>query len=188
LYNPYSANEYLFSKNKRYINNDYKISKLDFIKYFGTFKNDKKRHSWSGTCVPKYNIYNNCKQILNIDTSNNICIYYCYNKDNREDKNNLPEFLQQGDKELLIAIWLYEKFKDKIDNKFNKKGFFICKKENNVYNKICFGKPFNFDFFIENIKNKIIFFDSGMYEGNNRNYSHFRSNINFWNKLIIDEY
>ena len=68
-------------------------------------------------------------------------------------------------------------------------GYFICKKNNNnVYDKICFGKPFNFEYFIENIKNKLIIFDSGMYEGNKRNYSHFRSNKNFLNNMIIDEY
>jgi hypothetical protein len=41
-----------------------------------------------------------------------------------------------------------------IDNKFNNKGFFMCKKINNKYKKICFGKPFNFDYFIECMKNK----------------------------------
>lgn len=50
-----------------------------------------------------------------------------------------------------------------INKKFNSNGFFICKKENNRYNKICFGKPFNFLYFIENIKSKNIIFDSGMY-------------------------
>ena len=64
----------------------------------------------------------------------------------------------------------------------NKKGFFICKKIGNTYEKICFGKTFNYEYFIECIKNKKIIFDSGMYDGNNRNYS------NFWNELIIEEF
>jgi hypothetical protein len=39
------------------------------------------------------------------------------------------------------------------------------------------------------IKNKLIIFDSGMYSGNNRNYSQFRSiNNNFWKTLITEEY
>lgn len=76
-----------------------------------------------------------------------------------------------------------------INKKFNSNGFFICKKENNRYNKICFGKPFNFLYFIENIKSKNIIFDSGMCCGNNRNYSQFRSlGVNFWNKLIVEEF
>ena len=57
-----------------------------------------------------------------------------------------------------------------------------------MYDKICFGKPFNFNFFVENIKTDIVIFDSGMYQGNNRNYSQFRSSNKFWNKLIVEEY
>ena len=34
-----------------------------------------------------------------------------------------------------------------------------------------------------------IIFDSGMYQGNSRNYSQFRSSANnFWNILITEEY
>ena len=42
--------------------------------------------------------------------------------------------------------------KKHIDNKFNQKGFFICKKIGNTYEQICFGKPFTFKYFIESIK------------------------------------
>jgi len=68
--------------------------------------------------------------------------------------------------------------------------FFICmkNKKTKLYEKIGFGKPFNFEFFIEKFKTNEIFFDSGMYKGNNRNYSQFRANNNFWHKLIIEEY
>lgn len=74
-----------------------------------------------------------------------------------------------------------------IENKFNKKGFFICKKRNNRFEKICFGKPFHFEYFIECIKNKKVIFDSGMYDGNGRNYSHWRGS-SFWEELITEEY
>jgi len=77
--------------------------------------------------------------------------------------------------------------KTHIDNKYDKKGFFICKKIGNTYEKICFGKAFNFEYFIECIKNKKIIFDSGMYDGNSRNYSQFRGSC-FWNELITEEY
>ncbi len=72
--------------------------------------------------------------------------------------------------------------KPHIDNKFDKKGFFICKKIGNTYEKICFGKAFNFEYFIECIKNRKVIFDSGMYDGNIRNYSQFRGSC-FWNEL-----
>jgi hypothetical protein len=39
------------------------------------------------------------------------------------------------------------------------------------------------------MKNGNIIFDSGMYIGNNRNYSNFRSGFkNFWENLIIEKY
>ena len=75
-----------------------------------------------------------------------------------------------------------------IERKFNNKGFFICKKTDTLYTSICFGKPFDFDYFITCIKNKKIIFDSGMYDGNVRNYSQFRANASFWNELLIEEY
>jgi len=57
----------------------------------------------------------------------------------------------------MIAIWKADKMKQHIENKFNKKGFFICKKTDNKYKNICFGKPFNFEYFIECIKNKKLY-------------------------------
>ena len=59
----------------------------------------------------------------------------------------------------------------------------------NIYNKICFGKAFDYECFINGIKLKQIIFDSGLHIGNSRNYSQFRSNNTaFWNELIIEEY
>jgi len=191
----FSASEYLFStKNKRnninkYNNwtDDIKITKSDFIHYFGN-PNIKKnnRYSWSGSCVPTYNNWNNNGQNLLILDNNDIVIYYSFLNDKRDNKKELPIFLQ-NDVNIIIAIWKENKMKQHINNKYNSNGFFICKKIENKYERICFGKPFNFEYFIECIKNKKIIFDSGMYDGNNRNYSHFRG-TNFWNELIIEEY
>jgi len=190
----FSANEYIFSgKNKRnninILNNwndDITINKNEFIKIFGN-PNPKKnnRYSWSGSCIPTFDSWNNNGQILTINDNNDIIIYYSFSNDKRIIKYNFPLFLQSDN--IAIAIWTSAKMKLHIDNKFNNKGFFICKKIDNKFEKICFGKPFNFDYFIECIKNKKIYFDSGMYEGNRRNYSHFRGNY-FWNDLIIEEY
>jgi len=191
----FSASEYIFSKDKSYINKEnnwsddlVNLTKTDFIKIFGTQKPKKhNRYSWSGECVPTYNIYNNCGQILIINDNNDICIYYSYSKDKREIKNNFPDYLKKDN--ILIVIWKNKKMEDHINNKFNNKGFFIIKKENNKFNKICFGKPFNYKSFIDGIKKKLIIFDSGMTNGNNRNYSQFRSTNNkFWNELLEDEY
>lgn len=190
----FNASEYAFSgKNQRIIINEYnnwtddiKIDRNQFIKYFGN-KNPKKynRYSWSGKCVPTYNNWNENGENLLINENNDIIIYYSYSKDTRDIKINFPEYLRNDN--IIIAIWKNEKMKNNINNKFNKKGFFICKKINNKYEKICFGKPFNFEYFIDCIKNKKIIFDSGMYIGNNRNYSQFRGS-EFWDELIVEEY
>jgi hypothetical protein len=190
----FSASEYVFSgKNKRnninILNNwtdEIKLSRSDFINIFGNPNpNKENRYSWSGSSVPRYNIWNSNGLILTINENNDIIIYYSFSNDRRSIKIDFPLFLQNNN--IVIALWKSSKMKQHIDNKFNKKGFFICKKKGNTYEKICFGKAFNFEYFIECIKNKKIIFDSGMYYGNNRNYSHFRGSC-FWNELIIEEY
>lgn len=190
----FSASEYAFSKkNKRNCINMYnnwtdeiEISRSEFIKTFGNpnpLKNN--RYSWSGSCVPTYDNWNSNGQRLTINENNDIIIVYSFSHDTRSVKNDFPVFLQNDN--IVIALWKSEKMKPHIDNKFNVKGFFMCKKRNNTYEKICFGKAFNFECFIECIKNKKIIFDSGMYDGNSRNYSQFRGS-DFWNDLIVEEY
>jgi len=194
----FSASEYAFSgKNKRNsintLNNwtdEIKLSRSDFIKTFGNPNpNKNNRYSWSGSCVPIYGSWKDDSngQILTINENNDIIIYYSFSKDTRSIKTNFPKFLQHGS--IVIALWKASKMKPHIDKKFNDKGFFMCKKTGNRYEKICFGKAFNFEYFIECIKNKKIIFDSGMYDGNKRNYSQFRgSSSGFWEELITEEY
>jgi hypothetical protein len=158
----FSACEYAFSKkNKRNTinilnnwNDEIKINRSDFIKTFGNPNpNKNNRYSWSGNCVPIYNNWNSNGQILTINDNNDIIIYYSFDKDKRIIKNEFPLFLHFNN--LVIAIWKSLKMTNNINNKFNKKGFFICIKINNKYDKICFGKAFNFEYFIECIKNNI---------------------------------
>jgi len=76
----FSASEYLFSKDKKYINeknewdnNLVNITKEQFIKFFGTQKPLKhNRYSWSGNCIPTYNNWNTCGQKLTITNENDI--------------------------------------------------------------------------------------------------------------------
>jgi len=183
----FSASEYIFSNQKKYIkiNVDFKITKEIFIQTFGEPNQEKNgRFSWSGKVIPKYGNWNNFGQKMIFNKNNDLLLLYNYEKDKRERKTN---FLNCFKKEIIcIAFWSKEKLKNNIENKFNNKGFFICNKKNNKYNSISFGNPFNFHYFVEQLKDNTIFFDSGMYEGNSRNYSHFRANKNFWNKLITE--
>ena len=189
----FSASEYIFSKQTKEINlynnwdTNINITKEDYIKIFGEPNLQKNnRYSWSGSCVPKYNIWNYCGQIIIINDNNDIIIKYSYSKDTRKRKTKFPDFIKKD--ELVIALWKSDKMANNINNKFNQKGFFICKKIDNTYQQICFGNPFNFNNFIQFFKTNKIIFDSGMYEGNNRNYSHFRGSGKFWKELIIEEY
>tara|TARA_B000000477_G_scaffold124579_1_gene132840 strand:+ start:6741 stop:7535 length:795 start_codon:yes stop_codon:yes gene_type:complete len=160
----FSASEYAFSrKNKRNnintLNNwtdKITLSRSDFIKTFGNPNPSKgNRYSWSGSCVPTYNNWNSNGQILTINENNDIIIYYSFSKDTRSVKMNFPLFLQTDN--IVISLWKSSKMKAHINNKFNKKGFFICKKIGSTYEKICFGKAFKFEYFIECIKNKKIY-------------------------------
>lgn len=189
----FSASEYLFSRNRKIINNinkwnqsDIPMSRDEFIKTFGT-PNTKKnnRYSWSGRCVPTYNKWNKCGQIMKITPNNDIHIYYSYSKDGRDIKKTFHKLLKKNN--VLIVVWLNTKLRTCINRKFNSNGFFVCKKEGSTYQKICFGSPFNYEYFIDGIKKRYIIFDSGMYVGNSRNYSQFRSSYgNFWQKLITE--
>lgn len=187
----FSASEYAYSrKNKRNTINafnewsdDVTMTRTDFIHFFGNSNQNKNgRYSWSGSCVPTYDKWNDNGQNLLVMENNDIVILYSFSKDTRKTKANFPEFLKHDC--IAIALWKMEKMKAHVENKFNQNGFFMCEKIGKNYDKIHFGRPFTFDYFIECIKSRKIFFDSGMYEGNNRNYSHFRAMKNFWLELV----
>jgi hypothetical protein len=189
----WSASEYIFNKEKQLIDklNGESIKNIDkkvFMKIFGTpNKNKNNRLSWSGKCIPKYNQWNDCGQKLIVDDKDNISIIYSYDKDKRETKEILCNYTDK--KIITIAIWKKNKMRKHVNSKYNQKGFFICKTDKDgIYNKICFGCPITFEIFIKNIKDGIIYFDSGMYDGNSRLYSQWRASSKFWNKLIIEEY
>jgi hypothetical protein len=191
----FSASEYLFTKDKPLIElfNQWKrhevnISRDQFIEFFGTANPKKKdRYSWSGKCVPKYGLWNESGQTMEFNSDGDLCIYYSFDKDSRQFKEHLPSFLKEPEK-VLIVIWFADKLGSRVNNKFNQKGFFICKKKDGRYEKICFGLPFNFSYFVEGLKHGLIIFDSGMYAGNTRNYSQFRSSSKVWDSMITEEY
>tara|TARA_Y100000766_G_scaffold147937_1_gene126940 strand:- start:542 stop:1372 length:831 start_codon:yes stop_codon:yes gene_type:complete len=177
---------------------DYSMDREKFFEIFGKFNPKKNRLSWSGSHVPTYlNDITDYGQSLILDADKNIVITYNFDKDQRESKGKIvPDNLQRND--LIIAKWIgYEKnflypkgtsIETKINKKFNQKGWFKCLIRNGVYKEIVFGDPVNFDNWIQLFKSKHIFFDSGMYQGNNRPYSVWRSNNNFFEKLITSSY
>lgn len=193
-YGDWSADEYIFqhgrpSKNHA-TNENYNISRDKFLQIFGK-PNKKKsnRISWSGEpCPTYYKIRTNFGQIIDIDQNNNIIIAYNFSLDKRNDKATIVPLSMQKEN-LIIAKWKYESIKKKLEDKFNQKGWFTCKKGlNGRYESIHFGPPMNFDTWLTLFKNKVVFFDSGMYQGNSRLYSQWRSRSAYWDKLITDDY
>lgn len=201
----WSANEYV------YTNDDYKCVFFNKNKYqnqwlfcriFGKPNMEKEgRYSWSGQPIPKYGKYNDYGQLLTIDSNDNkdIIILYSYSKDNREDKASIvPEALQKDG--IVLARWYginkpetapkrQKSLKAKLEDKFNDQGWFTCKKDvDGKYQKICFGKPLNYENWLELVKTGVAFFDCGMYEGNPRPYQQWRANNHYWDSLIIEEY
>lgn len=198
----WSANRYIFSSGEYsylFIGNTNFEKRNHFLKIFGKPNEAKNgRYSWSGSPCPKINNYNFFGQKLIINKTQDIEAIYNFDKDQRSDKYTIiPIELQK--KEIVIAKWFGlsspsssrtdKCIKEKLEDKFNDNGWFTCKKDNTgAYYKICFGKPINFDSWIDLIKKGIVYFDSGMYEGNKRPYSQWRANNAFWDSLIIEEY
>ena len=198
----WSANEYIY-KSSQY--REFFQGKTDsekrnsFIRIFGKSNLKKNgRYSWSGSPCPKINVYNAFGQRLEITNTKDIVAVYSYSFDMRGDKSTIvPEALQNEN--LVIAKWYglslpkanrkQKCLKYRVEDKFNQKGWFTCKMDNTgAYSQICFGKPMSYDNWINLVSEGIVFFDSGMYEGNSRNYSQWRANNNFWDSLIIEIY
>lgn len=198
----WSANRYIFkdSNFKNLFSGQTAYEKQDdFCRIFGKPNIQKNnRYSWSGSPVPKINYYNDFGQILIIGSNLDIFAVYSYSKDMRINKSIIvPSQLQQDN--LILAHWFGQVsptnarkdkcLKAKLEDKFNDKGWFTCKTApDGRYNEICFGNPFNYNDWIERVKQGIVFFDSGMYQGNKRPYSQWRANNNYWNSLIVERY
>lgn len=161
----------------------------EFLKYFGKPNIKKKnRLSWSGEPVPNIKGYNSFGQILRVDENENILACYSYSKDMRSNKSLLiPNYFQRED--LILAKWLKESIKVKVERKFNDKGWFKCFKDTSgVYESIGFGEPINYSDWIKLVRAGIVFYDSGMYSGNNRPYAQWRANNNYWDALVAERY
>lgn len=191
----WSADEYIFlhgrGRNKiNSINAHYQLTRKQFLEIFGKpniEKND--RLSWSGTpCPTYYKDITSFGQELKIDDNENITILYHFSKDIRVSKGTIvPSNLQNEN--ITIAKWNKDTIKRKLEDKFNQNGWFTVSKDRaGKYEKIHFGEPMNYESWIKLFKQKKVFFDSGMFDGNKRPYSQWRASTGFWHSLITDSY
>lgn len=198
----WSANRYIY-KTSEYVEyfkgNDNFERQNSFCEIFGSPNALKEgRFSWSGNPCPKIQGYNDYGQVLEVQENNDIVAKYSYSKDKRVNKSEIiPIGLQKDNIEL--ARWFGEIsptsakadkcLKEKLEDKFNDKGWFTCKKGiDGTYQKICFGEPMIYENWINFVRLGIIFFDSGMYQGNRRPYSQWRASNSYWDSLIVDRY
>lgn len=198
----WSANRYIY-KDGEYIHlfgeGKGLIKQNNFCRIFGKSNPLKSgRFSWSGSPCPKINHFNFFGQILLITENLDIHAVYSYSKDQRKDKAIIvPLELQKED--LVIAIWFGvtspsfrqkdKCLKTKLEDKFNDCGWFTCKKDaDGIYQKICFGEPITYEKWIEFVRMGLVYFDSGMFQGNKRPYSQWRADNNFWDSLITEFY
>lgn len=154
----WSANYYIYK------DQNYQISRDDFLTIFGKPNVQKKgRFSWSGEPCPKINTTNSFGQKLIIDNDDNIRAIYDFSKDVRLDKAKIvPLYFQKEN--LTLAKWDVDSIREKLEDKFNQKGWFKCLKDKQgVYVQIAFEKPICFEEWIKWVRTGDVFFDSGMY-------------------------
>lgn len=183
----WSADFYLFKCRN---NPTSTLERNRFMEIFGK-PNPKKdnRFSWSGSAIPKvdnFSPWNGSRMI--IDGYGNILIIYDYSKDPRVNKSQIvPVELQKEG--LVLASWSRDLLKNRLTEKFSKNGWFKCyQNPMGVYDQIAFGEPMDFDNWLYLVKQGVVFFDSGMYVGNSRNYSQWRANNSYWESLIVRRY
>lgn len=176
----WSASYYLFRDERFGISRDY------FIEIFGKPNpNKENRPSWSGTPIPtihRPSTYNGSE--MKINHAGDIDIIYNYSRDPRTNKSSIiPQHIQIDG--LILARWSADNLRVKLLSKFGVNGWFKCYKNNDgFYYKIAFGEPMIFENWINLVKDGVVFFDSGMYLGNQRNYSQWRANNSYWEQLI----
>jgi len=187
----WSADYYIFKNNEynTFKGMDNSAARDKFMKIFGQpSPRQEGKYCWSGKPIPKINEVNSFGEKLVIDESNNVVIKYFFSKDSREDKQTLiPSEFQKDD--LLIVRWDSDSLRSKVENKFNQMGWFKCmKNSDDVYDSIVFGDPMNYETWLGHVADGNIFFDSGMIQGNSRNYSQWRASNSFWMKLVVSRY
>lgn len=183
----WSADYYLFKCRN---NPTSTLSRTQFIEIFGKPNPEKdNRFSWSGSPIPTINRPSpwNGSRII-IDENDKIAIIYDYANDPRENKAQIvPTELQRDN--VILASWSRNWLEPKLTAKFSQNGWFKCyHNSNGTYDRIAFGEPMIFDDWLNLVRQGIVYFDSGMYVGNPRNYSQWRANNNYWDSLIVREY
>ena len=164
------------------------LTRSEFLRIFGTPKQHAEaykdgRYSWSGEVFPTVRGINKFGQLMKVDDSRDIKAMYFHGSDKRPNKDVIvPRQYQEDD--VILAHWTSEKLRQRLERKFNQLGWFKCLKDSSGhYSELQFGKPINYENFINLVISGDIFCDCGMYEGNARPYMNWRANHHIWDLL-----
>ena len=162
-----------------------------FLQIFGTQSRPDRpgRYSWSGKVFPTTKGYNDYGQIMVVEQSLDITIYYNYSRDLRPDKSEIvPSGLQVDD--LVLAVWHKSTLENRVSRKFGQRGWVKFTQKKGVIDGMIIGPPITYQKWIEHVKTGEIYLDSGMYydpnKPNNRPYANWRASNNFWDGLATD--
>jgi hypothetical protein len=164
------------------------MGRSEFLKVFGTAKihtdaTKNGRYSWSGEVFPTVKNVNKYGQVLKVLDNGDIVAFYYYSKDSRTDKSSIVPAKYQIEG-LEIARWGADRLRSRLEKKFNQFGWFKCLTDSSgKYTKIQFGKPINYDSFLELVKKGEVFCDCGMHDGNARPYMTWRASHKIWEFL-----
>lgn len=170
----------------------FRENKAQFLRIFG--RENEGMFSWSGTPCPKRvtDGFNDFGQEMTVDSDNSIVIKYSFSHDKRPDKSEIIPKMFQTDN-LKIVVWNSETIKQKVEQKFNRKGWFKClQNKDGIYASIVFGGPFSIEKFLKVVKDGHVIFDSGMKDvrsdGTDRYRSMWRASNSFWDSWVEERY
>lgn len=162
-----------------------------FFEVFGSANASKGgRLSWSGRIFPKVGAVNDFGQEMSVRPDGTVEIQYHFSLDQDPKKHQrVPAALQAND--VLLARWTSENLAKRLENKFNKLGWFKCIQESKGHGRyigIQFGRPITFKTWIQLVRDRVVYLDSGMYQGNKRPYSNWRADNRLWTSLSDEMY
>jgi hypothetical protein len=167
------------------------LTRDQFFEIFGSPTSAKGgRLSWSGRVFPKVGNVNEFGQEMSVLVDGTVEIHYRYSVDGNPNKRvRVPKPLQEDD--VLLARWTSENLAKRLENKFNKLGWFKCIQESKGHGRyigIQFGRPITFPLWIQLVRDGVVYLDSGMYQGNSRPYSNWRADNRLWTSLCDEFY
>ncbi len=162
------------------------MSRDEFLRVFGAVPSTTRgggagRFSWSGKVFPKVGSVNFAGQEMLVEEQGDIVILYRNVLDSRT-ATAVPAKFRAG--EICLARWTADHMRNRVESKFNVRGWFICQKTaDGTYARVVFGPKIDFACFIRLVRSGLVYCDCGMHMGNPRPYMTWRAAQSVWSGL-----